>query len=722
MKRIALLMALVMTFAVLPVGVQACAGCHQLRAAMELETDPLARFAATTPPSITTSGILVSPAFIDNLGVVLASMDVPHTQLGFGNRYLIDDRDFLFDNFDTVFINCGWPLGDSTPIHLWEPGMGTPIMDPEVLNEFVYAGGVAYLSDLASRVLIEAFPSKEFTFGHQGGTFQSRVADTESPMQRLLRRRLDFIGIADNFNLFLPEDIVTGWSDDADVTVLVEGTFPGVHWPSWGGSEIVCEDGYHPIIFYFNYGEGRVFYSALHHHHGQAGAERYMFQQFVRLVFDGDGMVDDDDFAYEEYGYRLSEWAQLEVAAGDTVLAATVEIEEGESFIAIARDEDIYVILVCPEGYEFTNYDTEEDDILTGTAPEPSDDDEVLGATATADTVEETVVTSLGANGIHVAYARAGEWQVYLKNMGDSDVFTRLGLGFSTDLGGSNEDTPTRRQRFASTQHGIASTPISANDTVRITVSVVGRVATLNIDSRRRDELVNTAENGVITFDMGNIDATTVIISRVSMDRFAQAGLALEFLMNHGVVRVNATEVQELAARAGTSVTIDVSEGAPVPTASVVPAVTAVVEYDYDYEYLEEVEVALLTTIDEAPPAPAYLRFTIGSATFTSGGALIFGDAAPFIDTATDRTMVPIRAISESLGATVDWIDETRTVSITLGNLVAMIPVDAPLPGGMGTAVIVGDRTFVPVRYVSEVLGAEVRWDEFARAVYVYPA
>lgn len=42
------------------------------------------------------------------------------------------------------------------------------------------------------------------------------------------------------------------------------------------------------------------------------------------------------------------------------------------------------------------------------------------------------------------------------------------------------------------------------------------------------------------------------------------------------------------------------------------------------------------------------------------------------------------------------------------------------LPNGMGAAVIIDDRTFVPLRYVSEMLGATVRWDSVHSAVYIY--
>ncbi|MCL1863583.1 MAG: copper amine oxidase N-terminal domain-containing protein [Defluviitaleaceae bacterium] len=82
--------------------------------------------------------------------------------------------------------------------------------------------------------------------------------------------------------------------------------------------------------------------------------------------------------------------------------------------------------------------------------------------------------------------------------------------------------------------------------------------------------------------------------------------------------------------------------------------------------------------------------------------------------------MIPLRAIAEGLGADVDWNEATRTVSITRNGQTAFVTIDMPLPDGMGVAVIEGGRTFVPARYVSEILGAQVRWDDASRAVYIY--
>lgn len=83
-----------------------------------------------------------------------------------------------------------------------------------------------------------------------------------------------------------------------------------------------------------------------------------------------------------------------------------------------------------------------------------------------------------------------------------------------------------------------------------------------------------------------------------------------------------------------------------------------------------------------------------------------------------DRTMVPMRAIFEALGATVDWDESSGTVtgtkngtviSLTIGSATAFIngearTLDVP-------AQVINERTMIPARFVSEALGAQVDWD-----------
>lgn len=100
---------------------------------------------------------------------------------------------------------------------------------------------------------------------------------------------------------------------------------------------------------------------------------------------------------------------------------------------------------------------------------------------------------------------------------------------------------------------------------------------------------------------------------------------------------------------------------------------------------------------------------------YLNGSKIIF-DQLPVID--NGRTLVPLRAIFEKLGATVEWDGATNTVtatkdgttvSLTINNTTAYkngepITLDVP-------AKIVGGRTLVPVRFVGDCFGAKVEWD-----------
>ncbi|MGL5381767.1 copper amine oxidase N-terminal domain-containing protein [Clostridium sp.] len=93
-----------------------------------------------------------------------------------------------------------------------------------------------------------------------------------------------------------------------------------------------------------------------------------------------------------------------------------------------------------------------------------------------------------------------------------------------------------------------------------------------------------------------------------------------------------------------------------------------------------------------------------------------FPDAQPFMDK-NDRTLVPIRFVSEELGAKVDWDEKTKTVSINQdGKAIEMqlgskqIKVDGTVKQMDTTPINKQNRTFVPLRFVSEGLGVGVDW------------
>ena len=62
---------------------------------------------------------------------------------------------------------------------------------------------------------------------------------------------------------------------------------------------------------------------------------------------------------------------------------------------------------------------------------------------------------------------------------------------------------------------------------------------------------------------------------------------------------------------------------------------------------------------------------------------------------------------------------ETRTVEIYPDGVMLNMPLGTALPGGVGEPMISNDRTFVPIAYVVQMPGGDVRRDGDNRAVYI---
>ncbi len=91
-----------------------------------------------------------------------------------------------------------------------------------------------------------------------------------------------------------------------------------------------------------------------------------------------------------------------------------------------------------------------------------------------------------------------------------------------------------------------------------------------------------------------------------------------------------------------------------------------------------------------------------------------------------DRTLVPVRAIFEALGAKVDWNNDTNTATGVLGSTTVEIQIENTVAKVNGKDVtldvpakLISDRTLVPVRFISESLGAKVDWDNDTQTVII---
>lgn len=128
----------------------------------------------------------------------------------------------------------------------------------------------------------------------------------------------------------------------------------------------------------------------------------------------------------------------------------------------------------------------------------------------------------------------------------------------------------------------------------------------------------------------------------------------------------------------------------------------------------------------EEIPAAEKIVLTINERVSQVFGNAMVNDVAPVIR--GERTMLPIRFIAQALGAEVAWDDALNKVTITkedgtielyIGSPVAVvngenIELDAP-------AFIENSRTYLPLRFVAEHLGAKVLWDAETQQVTILP-
>lgn len=89
-----------------------------------------------------------------------------------------------------------------------------------------------------------------------------------------------------------------------------------------------------------------------------------------------------------------------------------------------------------------------------------------------------------------------------------------------------------------------------------------------------------------------------------------------------------------------------------------------------------------------------------------------------------DRTVVPVRAVSEALNCDIEWDDASKGVNIYRDNFLYMMWLERPTAFKLSPVaiedyydmdtppVVINDRTMLPLRALGELLGAEVGWDQ----------
>lgn len=123
------------------------------------------------------------------------------------------------------------------------------------------------------------------------------------------------------------------------------------------------------------------------------------------------------------------------------------------------------------------------------------------------------------------------------------------------------------------------------------------------------------------------------------------------------------------------------------------------------------------TNTDKPAAATKTIILQIGSTAALVDEQAIINDVAPVIH--NDRTLVPIRVITEALGGQVAWNEAAKEVTLTVNGKEIKMTIGKALEKYGVAPVIIGGRTFVPVRFVADELGAVTTWDDATKTVTI---
>ena len=151
-------------------------------------------------------------------------------------------------------------------------------------------------------------------------------------------------------------------------------------------------------------------------------------------------------------------------------------------------------------------------------------------------------------------------------------------------------------------------------------------------------------------------------------------------------------------------------------------------KYDFSAKVTEN--ITLYAAWTEKDNSVNQIILTIGEKDAVVFGMIKTNDVAPKI--VNDRTMLPARFVAENLGAEVLWDGEKELVTVkgknskTSEDVTILIYIGSDIAYVNGkeikldsSAFIENDRTYTPVRFISEELGASVEWIDSARKVVI---
>ena len=146
---------------------------------------------------------------------------------------------------------------------------------------------------------------------------------------------------------------------------------------------------------------------------------------------------------------------------------------------------------------------------------------------------------------------------------------------------------------------------------------------------------------------------------------------------------------------------------------------------EYDFTSKVTGSMTLYAAWDKIKGAEDKIILTIGEKEANVFGELKENDVAPIA--VNNRTMLPARFVAENLGAKVIWNEkESEKIVIVKDDIEIIIILGAEIATVNGEEITLdspaftdNDRTYTPVRFICESLGAEVEWNSDTNTVTI---
>ncbi len=109
---------------------------------------------------------------------------------------------------------------------------------------------------------------------------------------------------------------------------------------------------------------------------------------------------------------------------------------------------------------------------------------------------------------------------------------------------------------------------------------------------------------------------------------------------------------------------------------------------------------------------------------YLNGEAVVFSNSQPVI--VNGRTLIPLRGLFEKMGYTIDWEPATKTATLINGSsIISMRSGHKALQVNQNStfldvpAQIINNSMMIPLRAISEATGASVNWDANTKTVHI---